>query len=88
MSFTACKPEAAEQRRKPQPIKTVYARGSMEWLASRRNRAEPKCRLRRRLPSRQRAAGGPTTKLAVAVDRGFESTSLQRRVRCEPHLPG
>jgi hypothetical protein len=25
--------EAAEQRRKPQLIKTVYARGSMEWLA-------------------------------------------------------
>jgi phage terminase large subunit-like protein len=26
-------PEAAEQRRKPQPTKTVYAPGSMEWLA-------------------------------------------------------
>jgi predicted phage terminase large subunit-like protein len=25
--------EADEQRRKPQPIKTVYAKGSMEWLA-------------------------------------------------------
>jgi hypothetical protein len=25
--------EAAEQRRKPQPTKTVYAPGSMEWLA-------------------------------------------------------
>ena len=25
--------EAAEQRDKPQPTKTVYARGSMEWLA-------------------------------------------------------
>ena len=25
--------EAAEQRRKPQPAKAVYARGSMEWLA-------------------------------------------------------
>ena len=24
---------AAEQRRKPQPTKTVYASGSMEWLA-------------------------------------------------------
>jgi hypothetical protein len=24
---------AAEQRRKPQPTKTVYAPGSMEWLA-------------------------------------------------------
>jgi hypothetical protein len=25
--------EAAAQRDKPQPTKTVYARGSMEWLA-------------------------------------------------------
>jgi hypothetical protein len=25
--------EAAEQRRKPEPTKTVYAPGSMEWLA-------------------------------------------------------
>jgi hypothetical protein len=25
--------EAAEQRDKPQPTKTVYAPGSMEWLA-------------------------------------------------------
>jgi hypothetical protein len=25
--------EAAEQQRKPQPIKTVFAHGSMEWLA-------------------------------------------------------
>jgi hypothetical protein len=25
--------EAAEQRRKPPPIKTVWARGSMEWFA-------------------------------------------------------
>jgi len=25
--------EADEQRRKPQPTKTVYAKGSMEWLA-------------------------------------------------------
>ena len=25
--------EAAEQRRKPQPTKTVYAKGSMEWFA-------------------------------------------------------
>jgi len=33
--------EAAEERRKPQPAKTVYAVGSMEWAAERRNRAEP-----------------------------------------------
>ena len=25
--------EAAEQRQKPQPTKTVYAKGSMEWFA-------------------------------------------------------
>jgi len=25
--------EAAEQRRKPQPVKTEWAKGSMEWLA-------------------------------------------------------
>ena len=34
----------------------------------------------------QQPAGDPTTKLAVAGDRGFESISLQQRVR-EPSVP-
>jgi hypothetical protein len=29
--------EAAEQRDKPQPTKTVYAPGSMEWQAEQKN---------------------------------------------------
>jgi hypothetical protein len=29
--------EAAEQRQKPQPTKTVYAKGSMEWFAEQKN---------------------------------------------------
>jgi hypothetical protein len=33
LSLAAGDAEADEQRRKPQPTKTVYAMGSMEWLA-------------------------------------------------------
>jgi hypothetical protein len=32
--------EAAEQRRKPQPAKTVYATGSMEWQAEQKRPVE------------------------------------------------
>jgi hypothetical protein len=31
--------EAAEQRRKPPPVKTVWARGSLEWLAEQKARS-------------------------------------------------
>jgi hypothetical protein len=74
MSFTACKqkrPSSAANRNSSKPCMPA---ARWNGSPSRRNRAEPKCRLRRRLPSRQRAAGGPAAKLAVAGDRGFEST--------------
>jgi hypothetical protein len=33
--------EELEQRRKPPPVKTVYARGSMEWQAEQEKRDRP-----------------------------------------------
>jgi SAM-dependent methyltransferase len=60
--------EAAEQRRRPQPAKTVYAPGSMEWQAEqRRNRAEllPLSRRpeRRTAPTSSPATGGPMVRI-------------------------
>jgi hypothetical protein len=45
--------EAAEQPRKPQPTKTVYAIGSMECSPSRNNRAEPWRPSRSAIPRRR-----------------------------------
>jgi hypothetical protein len=67
--WVACRICAASVRArcpKPQPTKTVYARGSMEWLTEQKKSAEPQCRLRRRLPFAATSGRGPTTKLAVA----------------------
>jgi len=58
--------EAAEPRDKPQPTKPCTPPARWNGVPSRRNRAEPQCRLRRRLPFAATSGGGPTTKLAVA----------------------
>src|SRR6516162_2609778 len=49
---------------------------------SRRNRAEPRCRLRRRLPFAATSRGARQQSSPWPGDRGFESISLQRGV-CE-----
>jgi hypothetical protein len=69
--------EEAEQREKRNPPKPCTPAARWNGLPSRRNRAEPQCRLRRRRPFAATSGSGPTTKLAVAGDRGFEAISLQ-----------
>jgi Terminase RNaseH-like domain len=76
--------EAAEQRDKPQPTKTVYARGSMgmgcraEEIGLNRSADFAAACL-----SQQRAVGARQQSSPWPGDRGFESISLLRRVGCE-----
>ena len=71
--------EAAEQRRKPQTAKTVYASGSMEWQAEQRtNRAEPlplsRRPERRAAPKSSQVIGGPMVRIHLPPAESQERT--------------
>jgi len=84
---------AASLARKPQPAQTVWQPGSMEWLAEQNKPNEPPP-LRRLLALVETRELRPATivsfaggqQLNLARNRKFESSSLQRRVRCELNL--
>ena len=73
-----------EEHRKPQPVKPVWAPGSMEWQAE-QDKARPNCGVRSGAPIPRRRPSG-RARLASGWDREFESGSLQRRV-CELSVP-
>jgi hypothetical protein len=57
--------QALKVQRKPQPVKTVWAIGSMEWQAEQRKRPEPQRPLRRPYPSRPIQRQGATPELVA-----------------------
>ena len=69
--------EAAEQRDKSQPTKTVYAPGSMEWFEAQKKKAEPSSGIVLRAPPIPRNARN------AAEIRGFCAAVLEVRI----HLP-
>ena len=69
-----------EEQRKPQPVKTVWAIGSMEWQAEQEKAGQTAVSNPAPLPiAGTSAQDARTPDLTVTGgDQGFESTSLQR----------